>query len=343
MPTDEDIVRDLLHRYAPDVRPDTSIAAAVVARQRRRDRNKLVSLAATAAALGTAAGVIAIVPGHAPSAGNSASGNSASGNSASGNGATIRLTADQHVIYGLSSAAARQPEPQGRYAVMKTEGTDVKDTSVIDTTTGNMWSYQAGTDGTPSGKGYRRGYSPTAAQFAAMPTSPAALRAALITQWDAQHKQDSAAMNAAREQAKMPTVTPIPVAVTSSDKVFQQASDLLWNPLVGPSLRAALYKVLADVPGVSVSTAAHDAAGRPAVELRRTDNSGVPGGKSDGQSYATYESPATGSVLESTVTYPPGSGATTPQDPKGAGTVADTTVYLSVTWSGSVPADPYGG
>ena len=27
--------------------------------------------------------------------------------------------------------------------------------------------------------------------------------------------------------------------------VFEQGTDMLWNPLVGPSLRSALYKVLA--------------------------------------------------------------------------------------------------
>ena len=62
--TDEDIIRDLLHRYASDVRPPASIATGVAARQRRRDRLRVVSLAATGAALGTAAGVLAVVPGH---------------------------------------------------------------------------------------------------------------------------------------------------------------------------------------------------------------------------------------------------------------------------------------
>ena len=38
--TDEDIIRDLLHRYASDVRPPAWIATAVAARQRRRDRRR---------------------------------------------------------------------------------------------------------------------------------------------------------------------------------------------------------------------------------------------------------------------------------------------------------------
>jgi hypothetical protein len=62
--TDEDIIRELLHRYTDGVRPPASIATEVAARQRYRDRRRVVSIAATGAALGTAAGVIAVVPGH---------------------------------------------------------------------------------------------------------------------------------------------------------------------------------------------------------------------------------------------------------------------------------------
>ena len=130
--------------------------------------------------------------------------------------------------------------------------------------------------------------------------------------------------------------------MSDDDIVFQQASDMLWNPLTGAALRSALYKVLAAVPGVTVNPSARDSRGRQAVEISRADTSGLPGGKPDGVSYATYESPATGAVLESAVTYPPGSGTVTPQDPHGTSTVVDTTVYLSVTWASAVPTDPYG-
>ena len=329
--TDEDIIRDLLHRYTDHVRPPASIATEVAARQRRRDRRRrVVSLAATGAALGAAAGVIAVVPGHSSPA---PGGPGASG----GTRPVIRLTADQRVLYHLSSVAARQPQGQGRYAVMSTEGDNVKDTSVIDSRTGNMWSYQEGSDGSPSGKGFSPRYSPTSAQLAAMPTGLAALRAALITQWDEQNKPVQSPL-----RTKAPTPRPRPLTVTDDDKVFQQASDMLWNPLVGPALRSALYKLLAAVPGVTVNPSARDSTGL-AVELSRVDNSGLPGGRPDGDVYATYESPATGAVLESTVTYPPDSGIVTPQDPTGNSTVVDTTVYLSLTWASTVPADPYGG
>ncbi len=72
---------------------------------------------------------------------------------------------------------------------------------------------------------------------------------------------------------------------------FQQASDMLWNPLVGPALRSALYKVLAGVPGVTVNTSARDSDGRSATEISRVDDSGLPGGRSDGVIYAIYENP----------------------------------------------------
>jgi hypothetical protein len=316
---DEDIIRDLLHRYTDDIHPAASIATAVADRQRRRDRRRVMSLAAAGAAVGTAAGVIAVVPGH-----------------SGGTAPVIRLTADQRELYHLSSAAARQPRDQGRYVVMKTEGDDIKDTTVIASRTGNMWSYQQGSHGYPSGKGFTRHYSPTAAQFAAMPTEPAALRAALIRQWDS---QVGPRPHPVRKTGR-PTPVPIPITVSDNDKVFQQASSLLWYPLVSPALRAALYKVLAAVPGVTVNRHASDGTGAPAVEISRTDTSGLPRGKSDGITYATYEDPGTGRVLESTVTYPPGF-EVTPQDPHGTATTIDTTIYLKITWASRIPGDPY--
>ena len=73
------------------------------------------------------------------------------------------------------------------------------------------------------------------------------------------------------------------------------------------------------------------------------DNSGLNSKKSDRQVFVTFQSPATGAVLESTVTYPPNSGVVTPQQPSGGSTVVAGTVYLSITWADSVPADPYKG
>jgi hypothetical protein len=341
--TDEDIVRDLLHRYTDHLQPPDSIATQVAARQLRLHRRRVASLTATGAALATAAGVIAVVPGHASRAPGIAP-PATSRPIKTTKQPPLTLTAEQRKLYKLSSVAASQPPGRGRYAEMMTAGTDVKDTSVIDSLTGDMWSYQQGTDGTPSGTGpVTKHYSPTAAQFAAMPTDPTALRAALIAQWDAQNKPGP-------NPSPLPTE---PIAFNDNDRVFQQATFLLWNPLVGPDLRSALYKVLATVPGVEVDSSARDGDGRRAVEISRTDAGGLPGKssgpnayatfRSDDITYATYEDPATGALLETAITYPPESIAT-PQDPNGSPTpYVDVTMYVSITWANTVPPNPYGG
>ena len=134
---------------------------------------------------------------------------------------------------------------------------------------------------------------------------------------------------------------PAAPAASDGDKVFQQASDLLWNPLIGPGLRSAIFRVLAATPGVSVNPSARDMTGRRAVKISRTDTSGWSNHRSDGITYAMYESPATGAVLETSVTYPPGSDIVTPQDPHGTLTDVNVTVYLSITRSDTIPPDPY--
>ncbi len=338
--TDEDIIRDLLHRGTPQVNLPAALAAGVVARQRRRDRRgRVLSLAATGTALAAAVGVIALTPGRAARA----------VKPAPSARPAIRLTDGQRELYRLSSAAAGQPAGHGRYVVMSTESFDdhvleTEDTSVIDSRTGTMWSYQRGRDGAPSGAGpVSRHYSPTAAQFAAMPTGLTALREALIAQWDAQQAAASSARTQLRKLRRGPAPEPAPLAISDGDKVFQQASALLWNPLVGPGLRAALYKVLAATPGVTVNPSARDLLGQPAVEISRTDTSGYSRNRSDGVTYATYESPATGAVLQTSQTYPPGADMVSPLDPRGTATDVESAAYLSVTRSNTIPSDPYRG
>lgn len=356
--TDEDIVRDLLHRGTPQMSLPASMATEVVARQRRRDRRgRIVSVAATGVALGTAAGVVALAPGHSATPGHAVQ----ITNPASPVRPALTLTAAQRVLYRLSSAAAGQPAGRGRYVVMTTEGADngvinLKNTAVLDSVTGDLRESQKGSDGLPSGPGsLQRRYSPAAAQFAAMPTGLTALRAALIAEWDAANVPDESRLGRLeklrhpsafdRQLIKtlrsIPTPDLQPVQYSDGDKVFQQASDLLWNPLIGPGLRSAIFRVLAATPGVTVSPSARDMTGRRAVKISRTDTSGWSNNRSDGITYATYESPATGAVLETTITYPPGSGIVAPQDPHGTVTDVHATVYLSITRSDTIPADPY--
>jgi hypothetical protein len=100
---------------------------------------------------------------------------------------------------------------------------------------------------------------------------------------------------------------------TPDDLVFQEATNWLWNPLLSPALRTAMYKVLAATPGVTVKTGITDKAGRP---LRSADTIAT----SDSQ---LLKAPAP--VLE--------------QDFSDAGTA----VYAAVTGYATLPGNPYSG
>ena len=308
--TDEDILRDLMHRCTDDIYPPASIATHVVSRQRRRHRRRqLVSLAATGAALGTIATVVAAVPRQAAPAPQAAHGSQPA----------MKLTAEQRTLYQLSWAAARQREGQGRYVVMREVQDNYQKMTVIDSVTGDTWSYQKVPDA-PSVAPEAYHWSPTQTQFAAMPTDPAALRTLLISQYDKQWNQSQALVSRLRK-GHVPKATD---TESAAGKVFQQAYDMLWNPLVGPPQRAALFKVLAATPGVRVDGQATDKLGRPAVEITWTDPSG-------GTTYGTYEDPVTTAVLEQTFNFP-ADGADSGYD-----------LYLSITRASTVPPYPYAG
>jgi hypothetical protein len=86
--------------------------------------------AATTAALGTAAGVVTLVPRQAPHS-----------PPAQGPRPAITLTAAQRTLYRLSSFAAAAPQGRGRYVVMREMQDSYKRTSVIDSLTGDTWTY----------------------------------------------------------------------------------------------------------------------------------------------------------------------------------------------------------
>ena len=320
--TDEDILRNLMYRCTEDVHAPASIAAQVVTRQRRRARRgKVISVAATSAALGTAAGVVALVPRPAaPGPGGQHPGRPA-----------ITLTAAQRTLYRLSSVAAGVPQGHGRYVVMSELQDSYKRTSVLDSLTGDVWTYQKGA-AVPGELPVARHDSPTQAQFGAMPTDPAALRALLISQYDQQQKRADAAMAAQLKQRDkilrnhhQPAIKPL--RLTPDDKVFEQAGLMLWNPLVGPGLRAAVFRVLAATPGVRVNSHAHDSLGRPAVEISWFD-------RVTSVTLATFEDPATTRMLEQTDTA-------TPSNVNGHTSETGRDLYLSITRASRVPADPY--
>jgi len=312
---DEEIVRELMHRCTDDLHASPHITVGVVRRQRRRRlRNRALSVAATGAAAGTVFAVVASASGGAPRPGTSP----ASGGPSSAAPA-LELTASQKILYKLSAAAAKAPaRPEGRYVVMAEKQDTYARTSVLDSLTGDVWTYQRGA-GVPSELPVARHDSPTAAQFDAMPTGAAALRALLLKQAKEQQGQAIAEQQKELKAHGKKAVIRQP-QLTDDDFVFEQATTLLWNPLVGPELRSALYKVLAATPGVRVDSHARDDLSRPAVEISRTATA-------TGIEDQTFENPKTGAVLETAFVYQGGT--------KG------TDLYLSVTSRDTVPPNPY--
>lgn len=269
----------------------------------------------TCAAAGTAFAVVASAPGGVP--------RQAPGRSASAHPVTtpaLRLTAAQRALYGLSSAAAAgSKRPAGRYVEMTEKQDGYDKTSVIDSLTGDIWTYQLGA-GVPAELPVDRHGSPTEAAFDAMPTDPSALRALLLTQARQQQAQalEQRILAEHGKKGAFPAARP---GLTDDNLVFDQATTMLWNPLVGPALRAALYKVLAETPGVQVRTGTTDALGRAAVEISRYDSAA----RVDEQ---TFEDPRDGTVLETAFSY------------QAEGTEG-TDLYLSVTGSNTLPPNPY--
>jgi hypothetical protein len=306
---DEDIMRELMHRCTDDLHASPHVAAAIVRRQRhRRLRHHAVGVAVAGAAAGTAFAVVASAPGTAPSPGPGQA-------TASG----IRLTAAQTTLYNLSKAAAKAPaRPGGRYVILTEKQDTYARTSVLDSLTGDVWTYQRGA-GVPSELPVARHDSPTAAQFDAMPAGTASLRALLIKQGKEQQAEAIAREQKEIAKAGKKAVIRQP-HLTDDDSAFEQATTLLWNPLVGPELRSALYKVLANTPGVRVNDHARDDLGRPAVEISRTATA-------TGIEDLTFENPKNGGVLETAFSYQDGT--------KGFD------LYLSVASSNRVPPNPY--
>jgi hypothetical protein len=310
---DEDIMRELMHRCTDDLHASPHVAAAIVRRQRhRRLRHRALGVAVAGAAAGTAFAVVASAPGTARPGANTGP--------ATATGPTaIRLTAAQTALYKLSSAAAAAARPGGRYVILAEKQDNYERTSVLDSLTGDVWTYQHGA-GVPSELPIARHDSPTAAQFAAMPTDTATLRALLIKQGKEQQAQAIAWQNKEIAKSRKKAIIGRQPQLTDDDWAFDQATTLLWNPLVGPQLRAALYKVLADTPGVRVDNHARDALGRAAVEISRTATS-------TGIQDQTFENPKTGAVLETAFVYQDGT--------------TGTDLYQPVTSSNHVPPNPY--
>jgi hypothetical protein len=332
--TDEDVLRELMLRSTANLFAPPSAAGEALRRQRQhRLRTRLAGVTGIAAAAGLAIGTVAIGSGAHGAAAKVAS------------GPAIQLTAAQKTLYGLSAVAAATHRPAGRYAVLTEKSFDIQPgssgsggsgsengpkTSVIDTVTGGGVTYQditvSGANGDPQPPAVLQaspGTSPTVKQLDAMPTSPAALRSFLLAQAKQQLAQAYAQEQRQAKLAGKPEALPKPAEQpTDNDLVFEQATGLLWEPDLSPALRAAVYKVLADTPGVRVKSGVTDSSGRPAVEISRVDQVA----KADVE---TFENPKSGVTLESAWREPTGE------------FLED--LYLSISYTSHIPADPYQG
>ncbi len=331
--TDEDVMRELMFRSTADLFAPPAAAAAALRRQRqRRLRARVLGVTGIAAAAGLAVGTLATGVG-ATGAGAHPAGAAAT----AGETKAAQLTDAQRTLYGLSAAAAAAKQtPPARYVVLSENTVDmalgsggesetVPKTSVIDTVTGGGVTYQditaSGANEPPTVLNSPAGSSPTSAQLDAMPENPARLRAFLLAQAKQQLTQAYADQQAqAKSAGKKIAGAGSATGPTDDDLVFEQAANLLWEPHLTPALRAAVYKVLADTPGVTVKTGVTDSARRPAVEISRNSTW-------DNERVETFENPRTGATLESAWVEPWGE------------VLED--LYLSISYTSHLPANPY--
>jgi hypothetical protein len=311
--TDEDVLRDLLHASLDDLALAPGRTHAILTRQRRRElrrRSAAVGVTGVAAAV-----ALAVVTDGGPAA------HARPPVAGSAHAPAVHLTSGQVVLDALAAKAAAQPAT-GRYAVFVEDRAPIKETTVYDSLTGDLWIYQEG-GGAPPVLTEKHG-SPTSAQLAAeLPTNLAALRTFLISDANADRvKAEAVEAKAARikggKGARPAAIAPR----TDNEKVFEQAIEYLYNPLVPAPQRSALFRLLAETPGVQVNPHARDSLGRPAIALRDvTEDPGVPS-----TTTTVYEDPATTRPLEEDFGSPEFGG----QD-----------IFNSITFTSTRPADPY--
>lgn len=332
--TDEDLLRDLMHRATGDLHAPSEITTGIVTASRRRYRRTRALGVGVTGAAAAAVGVAAVASGATGPAGRTTR--------SGGSGGAIELTAAQRTLNHLSARAAATTTPAGRWVKMIDMAGAQRKTTIIDTRNGDVWTYQP--DG---GKGvppvlFDKAGMPTAAQLTAYPTTAPALRTFLISQAKQQRayaehqmlaqlrqaeRKDGKRLRAALESKKATIIKDQPKE-TSDDWAFSQAAMTLWNPAISPALRSALFKVLAATPGIKVNSHATDSRGRPAVEISRYDSSAH-------YTEAVFEAPDASRVLE-TSSLEPATPAQNGLPGEKAYQLSDT--YLSITWSATRPS-----
>ena len=324
--TDEDLLRDLMHRATGDLHARSEITNGIVTASRRRHRRPRALGVSVTGAAAVAVGAAAVAT--------SGSGPAARPTQPGGTTPTIALTAAQRTLKHLSAQAAAATAPSGRWVKMTELAGSQHKTTIIDTRNGDVWTYQP-----DAGKGvpaelFSKAGAPTAAQLAAYPTSVSGLRTFLIRQARQQRAQAEQEMLAQAKKLpkrlahlKQITMADQPKE-TSDDWAFSQAAMTLWNPAISPALRSALFKVIAATPGVVVNAHARDSLGRPAVEISRYD----PQAK---YTEAVFEAPDATRVLE-TSSLEPATPARDGLPGEKAYQLNDT--YQSITWSATRPS-----
>jgi hypothetical protein len=324
--TDEDLLRDLMHRATGDLHARSEISAGIVTASRRRHRRTRALGASVTGAAAVAVGVAAVASSGASPAG-------PAGRPARTSGPAIQLTVAQRTLRHLSAAAAAATAPKGHWVKMTEVAGSLHKTTIINTSNGDVWTYQPGVGGGAPAELYSKAGMPTAAQLDAYPTSAPALRAFLVRQAKQQQIQALRKMVAQlqKESKRLARLKKISIASqpkeTSQDWAFSQAAYVLWNPEISPALRSALLKVIAATPGVAVNSHARDSLGRPAVEISRYDSAAH-------YTEAIFEAPDATRVLETSSLEP----AVPAQDgvpAQKAYQLSDT--YLSITWSVTRP------
>jgi len=320
--TDEDLLRDLMHRATGDLHAPAGVTAGIITTARRQHRrNRALGLGVTGAAAATAIGVATAAAGSA-------------GAGRHGHGSAIQLTAAQRTLSHLSASAASASPPAGRYVKMTELAGKQPKTTIIDTRTGNVWTYQPGIKNAPA-KFFTRAGMPTEAQLDAYPTRVDALRKFLIAQAEQQQARALRRMQAQLKAAErkhpgLPrkVIKGSQPKETSDDWAFSQAAYTLWNPAISPALRSALFKVIAHTPGVKVNSHATDSRGRKAVEISRYD------AQAD-YTESVFESPDATGVLETSSLEParPAEDGLPAQKPD---QLNDT--FLSIRWSATRPS-----
>lgn len=309
--TDDEILRSLLKAatrdlQAPQVhaRPLRAVVPLPTRRpaDRTRDFPRRLVFGATAAATGAAAALVTV---FGFGLGTSPQKTNAPTSGASGGGPSAVMSSGPGVLYQLAASVRTLPTPTGRYAVQierQTEqGTSYLKATVVDSRTGDAWTYQRGPD-VPATLPKATGFTPTEAQLRAnYPTNPARLKQALIAQ--------AAAANSGQ-----------PSSETRNDLAVTQAIETLWNPLVQPPLRAALVSVIAATPGVHIEAHTLDARGRNAINIGYDD-------KQLNVRWSVYLDPSTGAVLESAEVPTAG----------GSASLAGEDLYLSHYWTDASP------